>query len=280
MTTREDRRPCRLQEGGEALTELPKNHDRYWVPGLERGLQILNVLAEARQALPAAEIARQIGLTRSSVFRLLYTLQHLGYVDDTQSGRAYDLSSKVLRLGYSYLAGRDIVGMARPVLHALARESGFSAHLGVLSDRDVVYLMHAPGRAGYVSSMNAGDRLAAYATPLGMAALAGKTREGLKEMFGSGQGIQSDDGDSMTMAELALAVETVRDTGYAISYFTIQHGGQSVAAPVRGFDGEVKAAVGISGPVSAFDTNELEERMRPLVIAAAAEIGRRLGHLA
>jgi DNA-binding IclR family transcriptional regulator len=82
------------------------------------------------------------------------------------------------------------------------------------------------------------------------------------------------------MAELALGIERVRDAGYAISYFTTQHGGQSVAGPVRGFDGEIKAAVGISGPVSAFGTNELEERVRPLVIAAAAEISRRLGYLA
>jgi DNA-binding IclR family transcriptional regulator len=262
------------------LTELPKNHDRYWVPGLDRGLQILNVLADARQALPAAEIARQTGLTRSSVFRLLYTLQHLGYIDDTQNGRAYDLTSKVLQLGYSYLAGRDVVGMARPVLHALARETGFSAHLGVLSDRDVVYLMHAPGRAGYVSSMNAGDRLPAYATPLGLAALAGKSREALVTIFGSGHVVRSDDGDTITTAALAATVQGVRDAGYAISYFTTQHGGQSVAAPVLGFDGEVKAAVGISGPVSAFATDELEGRIRPLVMAAAAEISRRLGYLA
>jgi len=57
----------------DAEVAVSKNHDVYFVPGLQRGLHVLEVIAEARQPLGATEIARQIGVTRSSAFRLIYT---------------------------------------------------------------------------------------------------------------------------------------------------------------------------------------------------------------
>jgi DNA-binding IclR family transcriptional regulator len=261
------------------MNDIPKNHDRYWVPGLARGLRILNVIAAAGEPLTVAEIARRTDLNRSSVFRLAYTLQYLGYIEEIPGGRGYDLSSAVLRLGYAYLAGRDIVAVARPVLDALADETGLSAHLGALSGRDTVYLVHAPGRSAYVSTIGAGDRLPAHASPMGLAILSGETEEQVQATFEGHPIARLTEQTPGTVDEIIQAAALVRASGYAISRGTVHPGGQSVAAPVRGADGSVKGAVGISGPDSAFAAGELEERFCPLVVRAAAEISRRLGYV-
>ena len=73
--------------------DLHKNHDRYFVPGLARGLRVLEIIAEADQPLTIAEIGKKLGVSRSSAFRITYTLNHLGYLSTDKTDKA-DLRDK------------------------------------------------------------------------------------------------------------------------------------------------------------------------------------------
>ena len=81
----------------------------YIVPALDRGLDVLEYLSQDGRAGTVAEITQELKLPRASVFRILHTLQQKGYVTADASGRTYQLGPGVLRLGYQYLATRDIV---------------------------------------------------------------------------------------------------------------------------------------------------------------------------
>ena len=114
--------------------------ERYLVPALIRGLTILQELSGERRKLTLSEVAAALRVTRSSAYRLLVTLGHLGFVTFDTETKTYALGAEVLRLGYGYLASRELVDVAMPQLVRLRDRTGWSAHLGELHGRDVVYL--------------------------------------------------------------------------------------------------------------------------------------------
>src|SRR6266571_2201938 len=106
--------------------EHSKKQPDYAVPGLQRGLEILEVLSQDKRPATVAELTKRLKLPRSSVFRILWTLEQKGYVETDASGKSYELGPGVLRLGYQHLASRDVVQIARAEIEALAKHTGIS----------------------------------------------------------------------------------------------------------------------------------------------------------
>ena len=98
------------------------DNDRYTVPGLERGLRILCEFSRREPTLTAPELARRLGVPRSTVFRLLMTLENMGFVERTDDGRAHRLGVAVLRLGFEYLASLELTQLGTPLLQRLCEE--------------------------------------------------------------------------------------------------------------------------------------------------------------
>src|SRR5690606_41059180 len=86
-----------------------KNHDSYLVPGLQRGLHALEIVGDSEKPMTISEIARAIGISRSSAFRLVYTLRQMGFLKAVYDDRAFELGPRVLNLGFSYLGKQDII---------------------------------------------------------------------------------------------------------------------------------------------------------------------------
>ncbi|MFC7557433.1 IclR family transcriptional regulator [Pseudoroseomonas wenyumeiae] len=150
----------------------PEPDERYLVPALIRGLGLLQAFGPGRTEMTLAELAAAIGVTRSAAYRLAYTLEHLGFLRHDPRGRRYALGPEVLRLGYGYLASRDLVEVAGPALEALRDRTGWSAHLGILEGTEVVYVARVPTRRSVASNVQLGSRLPAHATAMGRILLA------------------------------------------------------------------------------------------------------------
>jgi IclR family transcriptional regulator, pca regulon regulatory protein len=255
---------------------LPPNHATYFVPGLHRGLRVLEILGQAEAPLTLSEIARELGVTRSSAFRIVYTLRHMGFL--REQGGAYSLGGRVLNLGFAYLSQQPIAEIARPVLARLRDETGVSAHLSVLEGKDVLYLGSHQARTGYVSNLHTGTRRPAYASPIGWCLLG---------QFGDAEVLAFCDGLSMpprtehtptTPEALVARVRAAREAGHGLSRGFLDPGGSSLAVPVRNAGGAVVACVSISGPDGGFDAGKVEGLYLPATLKAAAEISRELGH--
>ena len=109
--------------------------DRYHVPALARGLQLLSQFSRERPELSGAELARQLELPRASVFRMLCTLEQAGFLERSADGVHYKLGLGVLRLGFELLASMELTELGRPVIEELRERSGHSAHLVVRDGR-------------------------------------------------------------------------------------------------------------------------------------------------
>ncbi len=222
--------------------------DRYTVPGLERGLRMLCEFSRREPTLTAPELARRLGVPRSTVFRLLVTLETLGFVERTPDGRAYRLGLAVLRLGFEYMASLDIVELGRPLLERLRDDTGHAASLVVRDGRDIVYLQRSAPLSPFSTSVTVGTRLPAHATVLGHVLLGDLTLSELRALYPEAH-LESagphTPADANALFDLA---QQTRQRGYVLAEGFFEPHISTVAAPVFGDNGHVVAALGLTVP--------------------------------
>ncbi len=254
------------------------NHDVYYVPGLHRGLRILEILGASQSPMSLSDIARAMDLSRSSAFRLVYTLRQMEFIREAEQANTFTLGARVLNLGFAYLNQQPIADIARPILAQLRDETGVSTHLSVLEGDDVLYLVSHQARSGYVSNMRTGTRTQAYASAVGWCLL-GALDDSDFQIFAARQTWQSfTDHTPIDAASLRARVDGVRDLGHVISRGFREPGGSSVAVPVRDNGGAIVACVNLSGPDSGFDFDRMDSFFVPSAKDAAQRISRALGY--
>jgi DNA-binding IclR family transcriptional regulator len=145
--------------------------ERYMVPGLARGLAMLSAFTAETPQLSLADLARAVGLTRSSAFRIAYTLAELGYLVRDEATKSYRLGPRVLGLGFAFLSSIEIVEVAQPHLMALRDRTQCSAHLAILDGTEIVYVARHAVQKALTSHVQVGSRLPAHATSMGRALL-------------------------------------------------------------------------------------------------------------
>jgi IclR family transcriptional regulator, pca regulon regulatory protein len=254
------------------------NHNVYFVPGLHRGLRVLEILGNAETPMTLSEIARAMELSRSSAYRLVYTLRHMEFIKEAEQVKTFTLGARVLNLGFAYLNQQPMTAIARTHLATLRDLTGVSTHLSVLEGQDVLYLISHQARSNYVSNMATGTRTQAYASAIGWCLLGALDEDALAEFAVHQEYVRFTDHTPMTAAALLKAVTQTRERGFVVSKGFRDPGGSSVAVPVRDNTGSIVACVNLSGPDSGFDFDRIESFYIPETKAAALRISRELGY--
>ena len=252
--------------------------ERYTVPALQRGLELLGCFSRQTPTLSGAELARQLGVPRASVFRMLHTLEQTGFVERVGDSSHYRLGLGVLRLGFEYLASMELNEHGRPVIEALRDQSGYSAHLVVRDGREVVFVAKAPGRSAIFQSIQVGARLPAHATVLGRLLLAGLSLADLNALYPDAALPVYTARTPSSVAALKALIDADRKAGYGISQGGFETGISTLAAPVFNDQAEVVAAVSITVPAQQLSDAQVAQLL-PLVRSAAAQLTQRLSHL-
>lgn len=220
--------------------------DRYIVPALQRGLDVLTLLSRAGKPIAVPEACKALGISRATAFRLFHTLEANGFIVRLPSSNSYRLHSKVMSLGFDYLFSLDVAEIARPHLDALRSAVGATTHLGIRVGTDMYYVMRSamPDQQGY--SSQAGKKHPAHAVSSGRALLFDLEAKELEILY---HGYNFADFPSFVPQDLpALRTRLVeeRAQGFVItqslSYESIRH----IAVPVRDASGAATAAVNVS----------------------------------
>jgi DNA-binding IclR family transcriptional regulator len=270
------RRDALSQRKKKAVVAADDGSARYLVPALMRGMSILRSFSNARSPLSLSDVAADQNITRSSAYRLLYTLSHLGFVVFDAETKTYTLGSQVLHLGYSYLASRDVVEIATPHLVRLRDRTGWSAHLGELHGREVVYLARIATRRTIASTVNVGTRLPARLTTMGRILLSGIPVDEVRELYRNEAFSRSD--ERATLNSLVEQLAEDRAAGVVVQKSGYEPGVASIAAPIRDVAGHIVAAINISTVALLTNDAELYGPLKADVMAAAQAISRDLGH--
>jgi IclR family pca regulon transcriptional regulator len=197
--------------------------------GLAKGLGVLRTFSRSRPHMTLSEIAARAGLPAATARRCLNTLEELGYV--TRNGRQFLLRPRVLEIGAVYLESMDIESLTRTHLEEIARETGDSSSLSVLSGTNIVYVARASART---------------VTRLDRVLLAGLTPETLTTYFANAK-LESLTPKTVTSrTELERILADVRRNGYAVVEEELAIGVVSLAVPVYDNNGRVVAALNSS----------------------------------
>ena len=260
------------------MTSNPPTDDRYTVPGLARGLQLLMQFNRDERQLSGAELSRRMALPRASVFRMLFTLEQGGFLERCPDGVSYKLGLSVLRLGFELLASMELTEVGRPVSEELRDRSGFSAHVVVRDAREVVFIAKAAGGNAMFHSIQVGARLPAHATVLGRTLLSDIGMKELLTLYPEPKLPVYTPKTPTSLEALKALIDQDRERGYGVSMGGYETGISTIAAPVFNEQGRVAAAISISVPSQRIE----DEALMPLVEmvqAAAAQMTERLSHL-
>ncbi|MFF4259880.1 IclR family transcriptional regulator C-terminal domain-containing protein [Streptomyces sp. NPDC001663] len=251
---------------------------RDFIESLARGLSVLTAFGPGRYTLTNAEIAHLTGLPRATVRRALITLDHLGYI--TGRDGLYRPNAAVLTLGYAPLSRLSPAQLAQPHLTALSRALSDSASMTVLSGSEILYVARAATARWMTVNATVGGRLPAYATAMGRVLLAGLRPDERATVLAASSLDALTPHTVTDTGELLRLVERAADEGYALVEGELEVGLRSMAVPVRGRDGRVRAAINVAMHSSRRSVAECVEQVLPALRAAAAGIERDLGPVA
>jgi DNA-binding IclR family transcriptional regulator len=271
--------PDSAEENGADVDSSAPN-SAYLVPGLERGLRILAEFSAREPVLGAPELSKRIGIPRTTTFRLLQTLEALGFIERANGDRHFRLGVAVLRLGFEYLSSLELTDFGTPILERLRDATGLSAHLLIRDQRDVVFVAKAQSHQSVFSSVKVqvGTRLPAHATVHGHVLMGDLSLGALRELYPEKRLEQFTERTPATVDELYERVRECATAGFAVSEASFERGISVVTAPVRDQTGKIVAAVTVTVPRS--DLGEPHERRQLIetVCAAACDLSLRLNY--
>jgi IclR family pca regulon transcriptional regulator len=248
---------------------------------LERGLAILSSFTTARPLLGVSELAREVGLNRSTTHRYVATLAALGYLEQDAATRRYRLGPRVVNLGFSALSSMDLREVAAPHLQRLSDETGHTVNMAVLDGVDIVYIDRCrssrQGQREIDLNLHVGSRLPAYCTSMGKVLLAFLPPDRLAETLRRIEFARRGPNTLASRTALAAELERVRVDGLAVNNEELAYGLRSIAAPVRSQSGEVTAAINLAVHRSMVSLEALLANLGPTLRRTAAEISARVG---
>ena len=243
------------------------------VQSVDRAVTILEILARTGES-GVTEIATELGVHKSTAFRLVATLESHGVVEQNEDRGRYRLGVGLLRLAGATTARLDVIQEARPICRQLAAETGETVNIAVLSESSAFYLEQVAGSSALQSHNWVGQHIPLHATSNGKILLSGLEPERLKEVLGS---LPAYTALTITKkTQLRKELDRVREQGYAVAVDELEVGLTAVAAPIRNAHGDVIASMSVSGPTFRLAGSRVDEVVG-LLVDAATEVSRRLG---
>lgn len=247
---------------------------------LERTLWALDLLADAPDGLSVSELGRRLGIDKSSAHRMLATLEAHNVVRIDAPSRRYALGMHLVGLGAAALRGAELTAVSRPVLQALAAETGEAVHLAVLSQGEVLFVGKADAPTGALTvNTGIGGRAPAHCTALGKTLLAWlDDPQSLEDILTRRELKRYTARTIVDAGDLQRHLEHVRLRGYAVDDEERDIGLRCIAAPVRDASGRAVAALGVSGPAVRIGLGHLDT-LGTRVLTAATQVSLALGYL-
>src|SRR6266498_239095 len=245
------------------------------VRSVSRAVRALELIAEQGE-LGVTDLGRGLGVHKATASRLAATLADGGLIERDPVSDRYRLGFGLIRLVGAALAGVDLVRTAHPVLEELAERTRETVNIGVLSGDAVLYLDQVSSSHLIASTNWEGRRTQLHCSSSGKVFLAHLPKPVLEQALA--RPLEAPTPRTVTdPARLRRQLDEVRVRGYAAIQEELEQGLNAVAAPVRQLDGDVAAAVSVSGPSFRVRPVDLP-RLGRLTIDAAGAVSRRLGY--
>ncbi|MEC7762981.1 MAG: IclR family transcriptional regulator [Pseudomonadota bacterium] len=244
------------------------------IGAVAHAIGLLRQLGASKTPLGVNELARRVSLHKSSVSRLMSTLENYGFVEREDPDGRYGLGVELVALAGPMIADLDVVKVSRPVLRQMADETGETVYVAVWSGRDTIMIEQAKGERAVAHYAAPGTSMPTHASAAGKLFMAFRPdtyrsvmAEPELEVFTEFTHV----GDAL-QAEL----EEIRQNGFAVNDQEYELESCGVAAPIRDVNGVVVGALTVAAPKHRFSARQ-QMNMAVLIVRQAAELSRRMG---
>ena len=232
-----------------------------FVQSFARGLEVIRSFSADSTSQTLSEVAAQTGLTRAGARRILLTLQTLGYVHS--DGKYFELTPRILDLGFAYLSSQPLWNLAMPLMEQLAESVQESCSAGVLDGLEVVYVARIHTHKIMSTNLGVGSRLPAFWTSMGRVLLSGLPQDQLQALLDTCPREAYTRHTLLEDVNLLAAIAKVRTQGWALINQELEEGLITVAAPLRNAQGHIVAAINVSGQANRTNAEEMQTRILP-----------------
>jgi IclR family acetate operon transcriptional repressor len=246
------------------------------IQSVDRAISILNAFSINEAQLGVTELSHRLGLHKSTVHRLLASLEKGGLVERDPRNRKYSLGIRLIELAGTMLNSRNVPQVVRPYLHYVADAVEELTYLAYLVRGEVLNVEQVPGPHLVQSVGWQGRRTPLHCTSAGKIFMAHMSEKQLERVFEAG--LQRLTPKTITdPADLRYELERVREQGYATSFEELEEGTNALAVPISSPNDEVIAAIGVVGPSYRF-TPERAMSHLDVIRSVAREVSHRLGN--
>jgi IclR family transcriptional regulator, acetate operon repressor len=243
--------------------------------GLDRGLQILELLANSNDGMPLGMIADSLDVPRSACHRLLEALAARGYVRQIRERGDYVMTTRLPALGLSFLSSSGLVDIAQPMIERIADASGELARLSIVDQDRLTWVAKAEGnRKGFRYDPDMGMNARLSCTSSGHAWLMTLSDERAVELVskqGFGRPEEYGPKAPTTVKSLLGFLHAARVRGYAMIDELFAPGMTAVAAPVRRPNQAAIGVISLAGPRNRL-TFERMQQLGPVLLQTALEL--------
>lgn len=244
---------------------------------IERAFDIIELLAASDRPLSLSDIAKGTGMSKSTVHRLLNTLNFRHYVDKNPEG-SYTIGLKLIELASMHINSLELLTEAKPVLTALMRDLNLTSHMGILDGNEVVYLEKLDLYPNTRLYTQVGFRSPAYCSSMGKCLLSCLSGDEL-DLALYGCDFKRYTPNTITdIREFKRYLKVVRQQGWAMDNEEYQLGHRCVGAPVYDYRGTPVAAISASGSLAQITDQNLDMVIRE-VKQAAKDLSRKMGYI-
>jgi IclR family pca regulon transcriptional regulator len=252
-----------------AAKKMPKK-DSEFLSTLARGLSVLRAFTKERPEMTLSEVAAATDLNPAVARRCLNTLVELGYVG--KEGKLFLLTPEVMGFASAFLESMNLEEVVRPYLQQVRDKTGDSSSLVVLSNFDILYLVHVSTNRMVRLVAGFGTRFPAYATSLGRVLLAYQPADVIDEYFERVELKKLTSKTVTTQTRLRKILRDIRNSGFASIQDELDYGIVSVAVPILGPDGEILAAINCSTATTRINEEAMVDARLPELRRAARMI--------
>jgi IclR family pca regulon transcriptional regulator len=259
----------------------PSLREPRYSQSLERGLAILGCFTPKRPVLGIADIADELGMSRSTTHRYVITLVALGYLEQGAS-RKYRLGLRVTDLGMSALNSTGLREHAHPYLEELRQRTSYTAGLGVLDDNELLFIDRVRsfrrGLGRIDLELHTGSRVPPYCTSMGKLLLANLPEPEQRELIAQMKLTKRGPNTITSKKALREELEEIQTVGLAVDDQELAANVYAIAAPVRNEGRETVAAIALAAHSTMISLEELVDALGPHLVSTADRISARLGY--
>jgi len=247
---------------------------KYHVPALERTVNILKLISSSKDKFSVTDICKELDFPKATVFAIMRTLEYYNMVQKDRSGR-FQIGSEMFQLGMAYISDNNVIELARPYMKKLMEELGFTVHLGILHEDQIMYIAKEEPDSFIKFSTYPGLKTKIHLTGLGKAIAAYLSESELEQIITNMGLVEATSNTITNVTEFKESLTTVRMKGYAFENEEGEIGVKCVAAPIINARHTTPTAISITAHSSQLSEEQFSE-IGELVRETAQEIAKNI----